>query len=110
MKFTSAAALVALALVGASAQAQTTSQSAQAQSRDWSLATGEVGYVPPVTSAPSTVSRAEVLHALAADGPVSTAEGTDMGAQQARSLRSRAEVHAEAVNTVRTGTLVGGKV
>lgn len=110
MKFKSPAILIALALVAASAQAQTGSQSAQAQPRDWSLTTGEVGYVPPVTSAPSTVSRAEVLQALAADGPLPTAEGTDMGAQQAKSLRSRAEVHAEAVNTVRTGTLVGGKV
>ena len=110
MKFTSTIAVITVALLGVSAQAQTASQSNYSQSRDHAQITGEVGYVPPVTSAPSTVSRAEVLQALAVDGPMPTAEGTDMGAQQAKSLRSRAEVHAEAVHTVRTGTLVGGKV
>lgn len=110
MKFTSTLAVITVALLGVSAQAQTSSQFTYSQSRDHGQITGEVGYVPPVTSAPSTVSRAEVLQALAVDGPMPTAEGTDMGARQAKSLRSRAEVHAEAVHTVRTGTLVGGKV
>lgn len=110
MKFTSAMAAIGLALLGVSAQAQTTSQSTYSQSPDHGRITGEVGYVPPVTSALSMVSRGEVLQALAADGPLPTAEGTDLGAQRAKSLRSRSEVHAEAVHAVRTGTLVGGKV
>lgn len=110
MKSTSTVAFIALALLGVSAQAQTASQSTYSSSRDPVQIAGEVGYVPPVTSAPSTVSRTEVLQTLAADGPLPTAEGTDMGAQRAKSLRSRAEVHAEAVHAVQTGTLVGGKV
>ncbi|WP_156373508.1 hypothetical protein [Pseudorhodoferax sp. Leaf267] len=110
MKCTSTLAVITVALLGVSAQAQTASQSTGAQARDHGQTTGKVGYVSRVDSRPSTVSRAAVLQALAADGPAATAEGTDIGAQQTQSVRSRAQVHAEAVHAVRTGTLAGGKV
>lgn len=110
MSFKSTTAVVAFALFGLGAQAQTTALSSNLFSLDHGQVSGEVGYVPPVTSAPSNVSRAEVLQALAAEGPLPTAEGTDKGAQPTKSLRSRAEVRAEAVSAVRKGALLGGKV
>lgn len=74
-------------------------------------ADGEVGYVPQVSKGPSTITRAQVLRELAADGPFATGEGSDLGNNRpALSLRSRAEVHAEAVEMVRSGVRIGGEL
>ncbi|GHC92975.1 hypothetical protein GCM10007320_43580 [Pseudorhodoferax aquiterrae] len=116
-------AIVALAaLIGAASQASAASDAPltreqvraeyfKARDSGRLSPTGEVGYVSQVTKSKSVVSRAEVLRDLAEDGPQSTAEGSDIGTnREALSLRSRAEVHAEAVQAVREGTMGGGKL
>lgn len=72
---------------------------------------GEVGYVPQVSQNKSTVTRAEVLRQLAQDGPFATGEGSDLGHNPSnKSLRTRAEVRAEAVELVRSGVRIGGEL
>ncbi|WP_211333170.1 hypothetical protein [Pseudorhodoferax soli] len=59
----------------------------------------------------SSVTRAEVLRDLAASGPQIMGEGSDVGnSRAALSVRSRAEVRAEATQAVREGTMGGGKL
>jgi hypothetical protein len=112
-------AITSLLTVGA--QAQTTSNAPltreqvraeylQALRQGQLPATGEVGYVPQVGPAISIVSRRDVLRELAATGPQNTAEGSDLGkGRAALSVRSRPEVHAEAVNAVRNRVRIGGE-
>lgn len=72
---------------------------------------GEVGHVYSVGQSKSTLTRAQVLRELAASGPVPTAEGSDLGyVRPTGSVRSRAEVHAEAVEAVRSGVRLGGEL
>ncbi|PZP91018.1 MAG: hypothetical protein DI587_36780 [Variovorax paradoxus] len=72
---------------------------------------GEVGYVNTVGASKSTLTRAEVLRELAASGPVQTGEGADLGYMRPTgSARSRADVHAEAVEAVRSGVRTGGEL
>ncbi|RCW71751.1 DUF4148 domain-containing protein [Pseudorhodoferax soli] len=76
---------------------------------------GEVGYVPPVSSAKSTLTReavrADYLQALRNDALPELGEGADVGAvATAKSTLSRDAVRAEAVYAVRHGQLVGGEV
>lgn len=72
---------------------------------------GENGNVAQSSGARSTLTRAEVLRELAASGPLPTAEGRDPNVLAlAKSLRSRAEVHAEAVALVRSGARLGGEL
>jgi hypothetical protein len=76
---------------------------------------GEVGYVPPVSSAKSTLTReavrADYLQALRNDALPELGEGADVGAvATAKSTLSRDAVRAEAVYAVRHGQVVGGEV
>ena len=76
---------------------------------------GEVGYVPPVSSAKSNLTReavrADYLQALRNDALPELGEGADVGAvATAKSTLSRDAVRAEAVYAVRHGQLVGGEV
>lgn len=71
---------------------------------------GEQGDTQQMTSTRSNVTRAQVLRELAASGPIPTGEGTDAGAATPiGSQRTRAEVHAEAVRAVRSGSFPGGE-
>ena len=76
---------------------------------------GEVGYVPPVTSARSNLTReavrADYLQAQRNDALPELGEGADVGAvASAKSTLSRDAVRAEAVYAVRHGLLGGGEV
>lgn len=83
----------------------------QARSEGSLSPTGEVGYIPQMTAAKSSLSRAAVLRELAAEGPAQVAEGTDLGRiLPSFSVRSRADVHAEAHVFVQSGERTGGKV
>lgn len=113
-------ALAALMAVGAQAQAssnapltreQVRAEYLQARAEGRLSPTGEVGYVSQVSKSKSSVTRAEVLRDLAASGPQVMGEGSDVGnSRAALSLRSRAEVHAEAEQAVREGLMGGGKL
>lgn len=112
--------LAGLMAVGVQAQAatdapltrdQVRAEYLQARAQGRLSPTGEVGYVSQVSKAKSSVTRAEVLRELAANGPQNTAEGSDLGnGREALSMRNRAEVHAEAHQAVRDGTQGGGKL
>lgn len=112
--------LAALMAVGAQAQAasgapmtrdQVRAEYLQARSEGRLSPTGEVGYVSQVNKAKSSVSRADVLRELAAAGPQVVGEGSDVGNNRAAlSIRSRADVHAEAVQATREGAMGGGKL
>ncbi|HVR48437.1 MAG TPA: DUF4148 domain-containing protein [Pseudorhodoferax sp.] len=83
----------------------------KARSEGWLPPTGEVGQVFQVSKPTSQLTRAEVLRELAASGPVPTGEGSDLGnSRESLSLRSRAEVHAEAVEATRSGVRLGGEL
>lgn len=76
---------------------------------------GEVGYVPQVSTAASNVTRAavraEYLQAQRNDALPEVGEGADTGAvASAKSTLTRDAVRAEAVYAVRHGQLVGGEV
>jgi hypothetical protein len=76
---------------------------------------GEVGYVPPVSSAKSNLSReavrADYLQAQRNDALPELGEGADVGAvASAKSTLSRDAVRAEAVYAVRHGQQLGGEV
>jgi hypothetical protein len=76
---------------------------------------GEVGYVPQVSSATSNVTRAAVqadyLQAQRNDALPQVGEGADTGAVAvAGSSLSRDAVRAEAVYAVHTGQQLGGEV
>lgn len=76
---------------------------------------GEVGYVPQVSSARSNLTReavrADYLQAQRNDALPEGGEGADVGAvATARSTLSRDAVRAEAVYAVRHGQQLGGEV
>ena len=76
---------------------------------------GEVGYVPQVSTASSHVSRtavrADYLQAQRNDALPEVGEGADIGAvAAAKSTLTRDAVRAEAVYAVRTGQQLGGEV
>ena len=76
---------------------------------------GEVGYVPSVSSAKSNLTReaerADYLQAQRNDALPEVGEGADVGAvAQARSTVSRDAVRAEAVYAVQRGVQLGGEV
>ena len=76
---------------------------------------GEVGYVPQVSTAASNVTRAvvraEYLQAQRNGALLELGEGADTGAvASAKSTLTRDAVRAEAVYAVRHGQLVGGEV
>ena len=76
---------------------------------------GEVGYVPQVSTASSHVTRAAVradyLQAQRNDALPEVGEGADIGAvASAKSTLTRDAVRAEAVYAVRTGQRLGGEV
>jgi len=76
---------------------------------------GEVGYVPQVSSAKSNVTReavrAEYLQAQRNDTLPEFGEGADTGAvATAKSTLTRDAVRAEAVYAVRHGQQLGGEV
>lgn len=71
---------------------------------------GEVGYAYHLTPSTSTLTRAEVLRELAASGPLPTAEGAPAYTRATGWERSRAEVHAEAVEAVRSGIRLDGEL
>ncbi len=76
---------------------------------------GEVGYVPQVSSVKSNLTReavrAEYLQAERNGTLPEVGEGADIGAvATARSTRTRDAVRAEAVYAVRHGQLGGGEV
>lgn len=113
-------ALAGLLAAGAQAQAasnapltrdQVRAEYLQARGEGRLSPTGEVGYVSQATKSDGSVSRADVLRELAASGPQITGEGSDLGNNRAAlSIRSRAEVHAEAVQATRRGAMGGGKL
>ncbi|PZP91322.1 MAG: hypothetical protein DI587_35650 [Variovorax paradoxus] len=71
---------------------------------------GENGSISQVSGTPSKLTRAEVLRELAASGPTIDGEVGDPDVlRNAKSLRTRAEVHAEAVALVRSGARIGGE-
>ncbi len=76
---------------------------------------GEVGYVPQVSAATSTVSReavrAELLQAQRNHTLVQTGEAADIGAvAAARSDLSRDAVRSQAIYAVQHGQQLGGEV
>jgi hypothetical protein len=72
---------------------------------------GEVGDTQKPTASGSLLTREQVRQALMASGPTLTGEGVDAGiAPAVGSQRTRAEVHAEAVRAVRSGSIPGGEV
>ena len=72
---------------------------------------GEVGDTQKPTASGSVLTREQVRQALMASGPMLTGEGVDAGiAPAVGSQRTRAEVHAEAVRAVRSGSIPGGEV
>jgi hypothetical protein len=76
---------------------------------------GEVGYVPQVSSAKSNLTReavrADYLQAQRNDALPELGEGADVGAvASAKSTLSRDAVRAEAVYAVRHGQQLGGEV
>lgn len=72
---------------------------------------GELGDTPQKPSGPSTVTRAQVLQELAVSGPFPSGEGAQAYVPApVGSQRERAQVHAEAVRSVRNGTIPGGEV
>lgn len=111
--------LAALMSLGAQAQAandapltrdQVRAEFLNARAEGRLTADGEIGFVPQVSNTKSTITRAEVLRQLAADGPAAMGEGSDLGNNPTPlSLRSRAEVRAEAVALVRSGVRIGGE-
>lgn len=111
-------ALVSLMAFGAHAandapltREQVRAEYLQARSEGRLPPSGEVGEVFQVSPSTSQLTRAEVLRELATSGPVPTAEGSDLGNSRASlSLRSRAEVHAEAVEATRSGARPGGEL
>ncbi|HVR52503.1 MAG TPA: DUF4148 domain-containing protein [Pseudorhodoferax sp.] len=111
--------LAGLMTFGAQAQAapdtltreQVRAEFLQARSEGRLPPSGENGNVVQSSGARSALSRADVLRELAASGPLPTAEGRDPNALAlAKSLRSRAEVNAEAVALVRSGVRLGGEL
>jgi hypothetical protein len=78
-------------------------------------ASGEVGYVPQVSSAKSTLTReavrADFLQAQRNDALPEVGEGADVGAVAvAKSTLTRDAVRAEAVYAVQSGEQLGGEV
>ena len=76
---------------------------------------GEVGYVPPVSSAKSSLTReavrADYLQAQRNDMLPELGEGANLGAlAQAGSTLTRAAVRAGALYAVKTGMQLGGEV
>ncbi|GHC93019.1 hypothetical protein GCM10007320_43670 [Pseudorhodoferax aquiterrae] len=75
------------------------------------LPNGENGNIDQTAGMKSTVTRAQVLGELARSGPAPTGEVADSDIQRkALSLRTRAAVHAEAVEVVRSGVRRDGEV
>lgn len=106
-----AAAAQAQDMQGQLSREQVRAEYQQARAQGRLPATGEVGSVHQVGQGRSVVSRAQVLQELASSGPLSTAEGSDLGESRSDiSTRSRAEVHAEAVEAVQSGIRTGGKL
>lgn len=76
---------------------------------------GEVGYVPPVSSTASTLTReavrADYLQAQRNGALPELGEGGNVGAvAQAGSTRTRDAVRAEAIYAVRSGMQLGGEI
>jgi CRISPR/Cas system-associated protein Cas7 (RAMP superfamily) len=113
-------ALTGLIAIGAQAQAATNgpltreqvrAEFFKARSEGRLPPSGENGYVPQVSRKPSTVTRAEVIRDLAVNGAAPTGEGSEPNdLALAKSVRTRAEVHAEAVALVRSGARLGGEL
>lgn len=117
----SAVVLILLTAITVAAQAQTSNGSPltraqvraeviQARSQGLLPVGGEISAVPTAAASRSMLTRAQVLEQLRLDGPLPTAEGADVQLSDSVSLRSRAEVRAEAVAAVRNGTTVSGEL
>lgn len=112
-------AIAGLCSIGTQAQAanegpltreQVRAEFLQARSQGNLPPSGENGSISQVSGAQGNLTRAEVLRELAASGPYIDGEVGDQDVQRsAKSSRSRAEVHAEAVALVRSGARLGGE-
>lgn len=112
-------AIAGLITLGTQAQAATGSQLTREQVRAEYFKARDEGRLPPMgengnisqlSAVASTVTRAEVLRELAANGPIAYGEGRDADVlSQAKSLQTREAVRAQAIAALRSGAIVYGE-
>lgn len=113
------AVMATMVTLGLSAHAQESSSLTREQVRSEYLQArasnqlptyGEIIKWPEPAPSGRALTRAEVLRDLRIHGPVASGEGADAGSGSVKGYAlSRAEVHAQAVEAVRDGLIIGGE-